>query len=109
MARLGFDIVLEQQVTLDITGWYFCGDKPEVPDNANVFFVDTVSYEGGFGWETGMVFSADPLKANADQLLFRWREGLNEGPFTDDLYCRIGAEIKTVAGETKTCTDPFEP
>ena len=103
----GYDIILEQEVTLDVAGWYFCGDKPEVPDKANVFYVDTVSFEGGFGWESGLAFSADPLKANLDQLLFRWQEGLNEGPYTDDLYCRIGANIKTVAGETKTCTDPF--
>ena len=103
----GFDIVLGKSLTVDVEGWYFCGDKPEIDNKANVFLATDVSYEGGFGWESGLVFSAEPLKDGADKLLFRWREGLNEGPYTDDIYCRIGSEIETLAGETKACTDPF--
>jgi len=103
----GFDIVLGENLTVDVEGWYFCGDKPEIDNKATVFMATSVSYEGGFGWEAGLVFSAEPLKDGADKLLFRWREGLNAGPYTDDIYCRIGSEIETLAGETKACTDPF--
>lgn len=103
----GFDIVLGKSLTVDVAGWYFCGDKPEIDNKATVFMADSVSYEGGFGWVSGLVFSAEPLKDGSDKLLFRWREGLNKGPYTDDIYCRIGTEIETLAGETKACTDPF--
>ncbi len=103
----GFDIVLGKDLTVDVAGWYFCGDKPEIDSKASVFLTTEVSYEGGFGWETGLVFSAEPLKDGPDKLLFYWREGLEEGPYTADIYCRIGSEITTLAGETKDCTDPF--
>ena len=104
----GYDIVLEREITVDITGWYFCGDKPEIQNKVNVFIVDTVSEEGAFGWESGMVFGADPLKDGADKLLFQWSEGLNEGAVTNDIYCRIGTELVPLrGGEAKACADPF--
>lgn len=108
----GFDNVLEQQLSIDIQGWYFCGDAPEIPSKINVFIADHVSPEGAFGWTSGSVFGADPLKQGPDKLLFQWfdpDDGLRTANPINDVYCRVGAVIQTFAGEEKLCPDPFDP
>ena len=35
-------------------------------------------------------------------------DGFNTGDQVAEIYCRIGDDVITLAGETKPCTSPFE-
>lgn len=94
-------------VDATISGWYFCGIAPEVNNSAKIFITESVTPEGAFGWDSGIVFSALTLKQGNDKLDFSFWTGLNTGNHYDALYCRVGAVIKTLNGTEKFCPDPF--
>jgi hypothetical protein len=88
-----------------IEGWYFCGRKPEVPNQTKVFVVTGVYPEGAYGWETGLAFTVDTLMAGINELLFLYYLDVDtESTFGDASapFCRIGSEIGGVV-----CEDPF--
>ena len=99
---------LGEQVRATVTGWYFCSAKPETGNASKFFILTSVEPEGAFGWETGMVFTADLLSNELQTaLFFGWypqvvtQGGENYGGTQP--YCRTG----TLVGE-KPCDDPFQ-
>lgn len=97
-----------------VSGWYFCGDSSEIPSRGSVFVATSVSNPGAFGWQQGIVISAELLTDGSQTgMLFNWRDGIAAGKATQDIYCRIGAEVSVegVGGAPSTkklCKDPFE-
>jgi len=96
-------------VNATISGWYWCGDQPEVPNKTVWFVLTSVQPEGSFGWETGFVFTADVLfngTIDPTGLLLGWYDGVviaNGPPYGGTApYCRIGENYYG-----KACTDPF--
>lgn len=90
-----------------MTGYYFCGDVAEVPDQQKVFVVTSVTPEGAYGWTSGLVFSGKTFKQGSDKLLFNYYTEFLAGANYNDLYCRIGKEVETLSGAKKYCGDPF--
>ncbi len=110
----GTDSFTDTFETQTVSGWYFCGDPSEIPSRGSVFVATSVSNPGAFGWEEGIVISAELLMDGGQTgMLFNWRDGIAPGAATQDVYCRIGAEVSVegVGGAprtTKLCKDPFE-
>ena len=89
---------------------------PEQPNaNAGVFYTTEVANPGAFGWEEGIVISADLFTdGTGTGLLFVWRDGISPPPGIQDVYCRIGTTVTVPASDDgstpatqKACTDPF--
>jgi len=91
-------------------GWYWCGSKPEVNNEAKVFVVADLSPSDAFGYTAGYVFTADLLSSadGGDRLAFLFYDGFNTGDQPAEVYCRVGSTVTTQALEEKACTDPFE-
>ncbi|MCB9729996.1 MAG: hypothetical protein H6744_18560 [Deltaproteobacteria bacterium] len=98
-----------------VSGWYFCGDESEIPYKGLVFYTTEVANPGAFGWEEGIVISADLFTdGTGTGLLFVWRDGISPPPGIQDVYCRIGTTVTVPASDDgstpatqKACTDPF--
>ncbi|MDP6946610.1 MAG: hypothetical protein QF464_20845 [Myxococcota bacterium] len=90
-------------------GWYWCGSKPELQNEAKVFVVTGLTPSDAFGYVEGYVFTADLLSSadGGDRLAFLFYEGFNTGSQLAEVYCRVGTSVTTLAGETKPCIDPF--
>ena len=99
----------DEEATL--AGWYWCGSKPEVTNEATVFVVDALEPSNAFGYTLGGVFTADLLSSTegGDKLAFLFYEGFNTGDQLAEVYCRIGSSMTTLSGELKPCLDPFVP
>ena len=94
-----------------LAGWYWCASKPELNNEATVFVVSDLSPSDAFGYGPDYVFSADLLESadGGDKFAFWFYDGFNRGEQVAEIYCRIGGEITTLAGETRACPDPFAP
>lgn len=109
----GIDSLTERSESQTVSGWYFCGDPSEIPSLRKVFVATSVSNSGAFGWQEGIVISADLMMDGPTGLLFNWRDGIGPGQGIQDIYCRIGSEVRVegVAGAASTmklCEDPFK-
>ena len=84
-------------------GWYWCGSKPEVQNEAKVFVVTGLTPSDAFGYVEGYVFTADllPSADGGDRLAFLFYEGFNTGGQLAEVYCRVGTDVTTLADETK--------
>jgi hypothetical protein len=93
-----------------IEGWYWCSTKPEIHNETKVFVFTDLSPADAFGYEAGAVLTADLLVSleGGDKLAFMFYDGFNTGDQLAEVYCRVGSDVTTLAGETKPCTDPFE-
>lgn len=100
-----------------VSGFYFCGDKSEISSRGKVFVATSVSNPGAFGWEVGVVITADLLIDGARSgMLFQWWDGITKSSSTQDLYCRIGSTVQVPvdpnapegAAVNKPCSDPFQ-
>ena len=94
-------------------GFYWCGQKPEVNNETNMFVFTKVSQEGAFGWSTGGAFSVVVLESgsNIDGILMGWKDGVDTnfsglGDFSAP-FCRVGTTVYNEDGEPNPCTDPF--
>ena len=101
------DGVLQDAV---LEGWYWCSDTAENAKGTIVFIVSNTEPEGALGYADGFVFSANLLLQGVNQLdiNFYLDHGIDQGPNQDQLYCRVGTTIQTLAGDEAACVDPFE-
>ncbi len=92
-------------------GWYFCGLKPEFPNEMKGFVTTDVQTDGfcegpvGACWEPGLIFTGYTLGNGGGGLLWDWfYDFVTDSTSTDadQPYCRIG----TFVGE-HPCEDPF--
>ncbi len=91
-----------------LEGWYWCSDPAENAQGTVVFVVSNTEPEGALGYADGFVFSANLLLQGTNQLDFNFYvDGFDEGANLDQLYCRTGTTIATVAGDQVPCDDPF--
>ena len=97
------------EVEATLSGWYWCGSKPELNNEAKVFVVTALSPPDAFGYAQGDVFTADLLNSteDGDKLAFWFYAGFNRGEQLAEIYCRVGASVTTLAGEVKPCLTPF--
>ena len=100
---------LQDGATVDaiLEGWYWCGSKPEVSNQAKVFVITKAEPENALGYVSGDVLTADLLVNGTSKLDFAYYEGFNTGQQVDSLYCRVGEVVVTTSGEEKYCGDPF--
>ncbi|MEZ4269208.1 MAG: hypothetical protein R3F39_22865 [Myxococcota bacterium] len=100
--------------TQTVSGWYFCGDASEISTRGSVFVVTSVANPGAFGWQEGIVITAELLMDGPlSGMIFNWRDGIAPGGSTQDLYCRIGSTVSVegtggAPNSQKLCKDPFE-
>lgn len=96
---------LGKNVHAVVKGWYWCGSKPEVYNESRVFVVTSVEPEGAFGWDKGLVTTADVLYSDPNGLLYNDYGGFvtDSGDWVlNQPYCRIGLQYGG-----KACVDPF--
>lgn len=109
----GPDESIGQRVQVVAEGWYFCGDQPEVPDKTKIFVTTSADPEGGYGYETNLVFrgytlqrgepGTDTLLRLYDELCYETSPASCKETYQDLGYCKIG---ETIFGAE--CLDPFE-
>jgi hypothetical protein len=90
-------------------GWYWCSSKPEVGNETKVFIVTELTPSDAFGYTPGYVFTTDLLNSTegGDKLAFWFYEGFNTGDQVAEIYCRVGGDVTTLAGDSKACTEPW--
>ncbi len=97
---------LGKNVHAVVKGWYWCGSKPEVYNESRVIVVTSVEPEGAFGWEKGVVITADILYSQPNGLLYADYGGFvteaGSNWVLNQPYCRIGLQYGG-----KACDDPF--
>ena len=100
----GMDLGAPTEAYVD--GWVFCSDKPETVNKAVFFVVTSAVPEGAFGWETGLVFTADVM-ADGNGLFMGWYEGIvtvgGQAWGGTQEYCPIGGN----SADGISCDDPF--
>lgn len=100
----------EYKGTALVEAWFFCGLNPELGSEKMVFEILSSNSGGQVeGYTKGDVFTQGPLLfSGADKVLVPVDNGFGTDWIADFLYCRVGAEIETLDGDKKLCTDPFE-
>jgi len=87
-----------------VDGWYMCTDGVEMKNKDKIFVVTGMDRDGGFGWNKGLVFTAQFMVNGPDLLAFAMYKDFGKTWYGDALYCRVGSVIKG-----KPCNNPFAP
>jgi len=85
-----------------IDGWYFCSDVAEQGNQDFIWVVTSVSPPDSFGYSPGHVYSGSWKTKGNDLMAWGVYEGIHTGNHFEEIYCRVGSEIKGTA-----CKDPF--
>lgn len=95
----------QTDVTVELRGWFFCGQQPEQPNEHLYWFVLEANPAGTWGYDAGTVFESDVILSwGNDRKLIIWFDELGASTSADIGYCQIG----TTAGG-QFCNDPFAP
>ncbi len=92
-----------KKVDVTATGWFFCADGVELTNQRSIFIFDKVVPEGGMGWNSGHVTSAELLVQGTNQLAFGFNDDFDAKLPGHFVYCRVGSMIKG-----KPCDNPFK-
>ena len=95
----------QDDASVEVRGWFFCGQKPEQSDEHLFWVVLEASPPGTFGFSPGTIFETDViLSAFNDNKLITYLDDIGAPTSVDIGYCRIDT---TRAGQV--CNDPFAP
>lgn len=96
---------LQEDKTVELHGWFFCGQQPEQADEHLFWVVLDATPDGTWGYTAGTIFESDVILSWAnDRKLITWFDDLGANTSADIGYCQIG----TAAGG-QLCNDPFDP